>query len=336
MSAQQNGSETFVVFELAGTAYAVHSRRVQQMEMIEHITPVPNAPPAVEGVVFSRGRVVPAINLRVRFGFERIPFDPRTRLVVVDLSGRAVGLIVDTAREFIAIATDAIQPPNEAISGLSGKYLEGIATLGDRIILILNLDEVVNLAEIITGDQPSALGALIVKWGGEFFMATPAFDTRSELDGGMGQVREQAEQVTRAAAEITRIAEQVAQGAEAQVQSLDKAVGSANEMAALLKETTAQAESVATSTEELVSTVNEMAASIEQVTANTVNLASAVTQTATSIKQTSASIQNVTSTAQEMATSAQQVTAAMNEIASSVSSVSGAVPDSVFTVTRGL
>jgi purine-binding chemotaxis protein CheW len=153
MRDKENGSETFVVFELAGTTYAIHSRLVQQMEMIEHITAVPNVSPAVEGVVFSRGRVIPALNLRVRFGFERIPIELRTRLVVVNTNGRNIGLIVDTAREFASIAPGEIQPPNEAISGLSGKYLEGIATLGDRIILILNLDEVINLAEINVGDH---------------------------------------------------------------------------------------------------------------------------------------------------------------------------------------
>ena len=158
MSDQPKSSETFVVFELAGTTYAVPSRLVQQMEMIEHITPVPNAPPAVEGVVFSRGRVIPALNLRVRFGFERVPIDLRTRLIVIDVKGRAIGLMVDTAREFISIAAAAMQPPNEAISGLSGKYIESIATLGDRLILILNLDEVINLAEIILGDTQAGVG----------------------------------------------------------------------------------------------------------------------------------------------------------------------------------
>lgn len=159
MPDEQNGSETFVVFELAGTTYAVRSGLVRQMEMIEHITPVPNAPPAVEGVVFSRGRVIPAMNLRLRFGFERIPLEVRTRLIVIDIGERTVGLIVDSAREFISIPTAAIQPPNEAISGLSGKYLDGIATLAGRMILILNLNEVINVAEIIAGDQSSEFAA---------------------------------------------------------------------------------------------------------------------------------------------------------------------------------
>ena len=147
MSDTKNAGEPFVLFELAGTTYAVPSRAVQQMEMVEHITPVPNAPPFVEGVVFSRGKVVPALNLRRRFGLEKAQHDLRTRMVVIAASGRTVGLVVDTAREFLNIPPEAIKPPPEAVTGLSGKYLESIATLGDRLILILNVDEVLNFHE---------------------------------------------------------------------------------------------------------------------------------------------------------------------------------------------
>jgi purine-binding chemotaxis protein CheW len=143
----QSASEPFLLFELAGTTYGVRSQSAQHVELVEVITPVPNAPPAVEGVIFSRGQVIPAVNLRVRFGLEKKAHDLRTRLIVVNSRSRVIGLIVDSAREFISIPSSAIQPPNEAISGLKGKYLEAIATLGDRIILILNLDEVIDLAE---------------------------------------------------------------------------------------------------------------------------------------------------------------------------------------------
>ena len=153
MREEKGSAEPFIIFELAGTTYALPSRLVQQMEMTEHITPVPNAPAAVEGVVFSRGQVIPTVNLRTRFGFERIPFDLRTRLIVVSLGNRTVGFVVDSAREFLSIPTESIQPPNEAISGLSGKYLDGIATLEGRMILILNLEEVINVADIIGTDQ---------------------------------------------------------------------------------------------------------------------------------------------------------------------------------------
>ena len=141
-------TEPFILFELAGTTYTVRSHDVQQMEMVEHITPVPNAAPFVEGVVFSRGQVIPAVNLRLRFGFKAIPHDLRTRLIVVRVDERQVGLIVDTAREFVKIPTDAIQPPPETITGLSGRYLEGIVSLGERLVLVLDLNEVLNFADV--------------------------------------------------------------------------------------------------------------------------------------------------------------------------------------------
>lgn len=139
--------DTFILFTLAGTTYAVRTRDVQHMEMVEEITPVPNAAPAVEGVVFSRGQVVPVVNLRTRFGFERVASDLRSRLLVVHSAGRTVGLLVDSAREFARIAADAVKPPQDALTGLSGRYLEGIAIVDDRIVLVLDLTAVVEVAE---------------------------------------------------------------------------------------------------------------------------------------------------------------------------------------------
>ena len=135
-------AESYVLFELGGTTYAVPSRAVQRLEMVDQVTPVPNAPPFVDGVVFSRGRVVPAVNLRRRFGFDKIPYDMRTRLIVVAEADRSVGLIVDSAREFVNIPADAIQPPPESMAGTSGSYLAGIATLDEKVILILCVAEV--------------------------------------------------------------------------------------------------------------------------------------------------------------------------------------------------
>jgi purine-binding chemotaxis protein CheW len=141
-------AHTYILFGVAGTSYAVPSQRVQHMEMVEKVTPVPNAAHSVEGVVFSRGQVVPVINLRARFGFDRVPIDQRTRLLVVQHGTRHVGLLADEAREFITIGDASIQPPGDAIGNLSGRYLDGVATLGERIVLILNIGEVVDSSAI--------------------------------------------------------------------------------------------------------------------------------------------------------------------------------------------
>jgi purine-binding chemotaxis protein CheW len=142
-----NAVETLILFAVAGTTYAIRSGEVQHVEMVEHVTRVPNAAPFVDGVVFSRGQVVPAVNLRARFGFDRAPYDLRTRLIVVQAGGRLVGLIVDDGREFVRLPGTAIQPPQEALAGLSGRYVAGIATIKDRLVLVLDLEQLLNFAE---------------------------------------------------------------------------------------------------------------------------------------------------------------------------------------------
>jgi purine-binding chemotaxis protein CheW len=139
-------ARTYILFGVAGTTYAAPSRQVRHIEMIDEVTAVPNAPSYIDGVVFSRGQVVPVVNLRVRFGFERCARDIRARLLVVEAGGRTVGLMADEAREFITIPESAVQPPNASISGLSGNYIEGIATLDNRIVLILDVQDVIGVA----------------------------------------------------------------------------------------------------------------------------------------------------------------------------------------------
>ena len=150
MTRVETSHGSYILFTVAGTTYALPSGEVRHMEMIDDVTRVPNAPSFVDGVVFSRGQVVPVVNLRVRFGFERAAFDLRSRLIVVQSGSRLIGLVVDAAREFVAIPPDLIQPPNEALSGMSGRYVEAIASMRDRLVLILNLERILNFAEPLT------------------------------------------------------------------------------------------------------------------------------------------------------------------------------------------
>jgi purine-binding chemotaxis protein CheW len=140
-----NAAETYILFELAGAAYAVRSREVLHIDLLEHLTPVPNAAPAVDGVVFSRGQVIPALNLRVRFGFPREAPTARTRLIFLKSEERTVALIVDSAREFRTIADDAIRPIEETLTGVNGNYVRGVATVGERLVLLLDAAAVLRL-----------------------------------------------------------------------------------------------------------------------------------------------------------------------------------------------
>lgn len=133
-------TESFILFGLAGTTYAISSRYVSQMEMPGTITPVPNTPAYIEGLMFSRGQVIPVINLRQRLGFPKAGFDLSTRVIVIRYNDRIAGLIVDSSREYVNLPVNSIQPPPEFVTGLSGDYLGGIVKSGERVILVFNVE----------------------------------------------------------------------------------------------------------------------------------------------------------------------------------------------------
>ena len=152
-------AETYILFELAGSAYGVRSKDVLHIDMLEHITPVPNTSPAVDGVVFSRGQVIPALNLRARFGFPRVAHTPRTRLMFLRSEQRTVALIVDSAREFRSIPTDSIRPIEQTLTGVNENYVKGVAMVADRLVLLLDVAAVLQIDATATSTRDALLQA---------------------------------------------------------------------------------------------------------------------------------------------------------------------------------
>jgi purine-binding chemotaxis protein CheW len=120
-----------------GTTYAVPASHVHMVDMVDNVTRVPNAPPWVDGLMSVRGQVVPVVNLRRRFGFEPEPYTLETRLVVVNLDGRLVGLVADTAREFQNLPLDLLEPAPDALKSQGEDALAGILNHQGRLILLL-------------------------------------------------------------------------------------------------------------------------------------------------------------------------------------------------------
>jgi purine-binding chemotaxis protein CheW len=138
------GIGSYILFTVAATTYALPSGEVRHMEMIEDITRVPNAPSFIDGVVFSRGQVVPVVNLRARFGFERT-----VRLENALWSRRAHEACGRRSPRVRASRPTPFNRPTSA-DGMSGRYVDGIASVRDRLILVLNLDRILNFAEAQT------------------------------------------------------------------------------------------------------------------------------------------------------------------------------------------
>ncbi len=145
--ADKGTERQLVVFDLAGEVYGVDINSVREIIRMQAVTHVPNAPDFVEGVINLRGRVIPILDLRKRFGL-RVSEETRdSRVVVVDIAGQNIGIIVDAVIEVLRLAADAIEPASSLITTEDSYYLEGIAKLDGKLLILLDLDRVLSTDE---------------------------------------------------------------------------------------------------------------------------------------------------------------------------------------------
>ncbi|MBU5466756.1 chemotaxis protein CheW [Virgibacillus sp. MSJ-26] len=137
-----------IVFQLKDEEFAVSVQQVGGIERMLPITRVPQTAEFVKGVINLRGVVTPVIDLRKRFDIEEIPYDESTRIILVHLDDMEVGLIVDAANDVIDIPEDAIEPAPDVIGAVNVDYIDGVAKLDNRLLILLNLNCVLSNDEV--------------------------------------------------------------------------------------------------------------------------------------------------------------------------------------------
>ncbi len=143
----RTGELQVVVCELADERYGLDIAKVFEIIRHQPITAVPRSPSFVKGVINLRGRIIPVVDLRERFGMYGAEPTKETRIVVAESSTTRVGLIVDSVSEVLLVPADAIEPTPEVAAGSDAEYLRGIAKLGDRLVLLLELDGLFGIEE---------------------------------------------------------------------------------------------------------------------------------------------------------------------------------------------
>jgi len=128
-----------VVCELADEHYGLDIAKVFEIIRHQPITAVPRSPRFVKGVINLRGRIIPVVDLRERFGMPAVEPTKETRIVVAESATTRVGLIVDSVSEVLLVPTEAVEATPEVAAGADAEYLRGIANLGDRLVLLLEL-----------------------------------------------------------------------------------------------------------------------------------------------------------------------------------------------------
>ncbi|MCZ7603238.1 MAG: chemotaxis protein CheW [Melioribacteraceae bacterium] len=136
-----------VSFKVGREEFGIDILKVQEINRMLKITKVPNAPDFVEGVVNLRGRIIPVIDLRKRLKIESREHDNKTRIVVVDITGNTVGFIVDEVNEVLRIPKDIIENPPELVATVDSEFITSVAKLEDRIIILLDLDNLLKQDE---------------------------------------------------------------------------------------------------------------------------------------------------------------------------------------------
>ncbi|MDY6932659.1 MAG: chemotaxis protein CheW [Spirochaetota bacterium] len=120
--------------------YGIDILSVHEILKIADITRLPNVPSFIRGVINLRGHVIPVVDVRERFGFEKGEITDSTRIIVVETNDKLVGLIVDVVLHVVRLPQNNVDQPNELIEGVSEEFISGVGRVEDRLIVILSLD----------------------------------------------------------------------------------------------------------------------------------------------------------------------------------------------------
>lgn len=136
-----------VTFKLGNEEFALDILKVQEINRVVEITKVPKAPDFVEGVINLRGRVIPIVDIRKKFHLNIKEATKETRIIVVNIMNKTIGLIVDSVSEVLRISSSTIQPPPPLIAGLDSDYIKGVGKLDERLIILLDIDRIFTTGE---------------------------------------------------------------------------------------------------------------------------------------------------------------------------------------------
>lgn len=145
-----DGSQ-FLTFQLEDEEYGLEILRVQEIKGYSKITPLPNTPPEVKGVMNLRGAVVPIIDLRTRFGLRQAEYTRFTVIIVVTVRSKVVGLVVDAVSDVLNVGVQEVVPAPDLGAGVDTSFMTGMARTGERLITLLNVDRLVSLSAASDG-----------------------------------------------------------------------------------------------------------------------------------------------------------------------------------------
>jgi len=152
-SAVVTGGKEYLTFTLGNEEYGIDILKVQEIRRYEKVTHIVNAPEFIRGVINLRGVIVPIIDMRLKFNLGSAEFTPLTVVVILNVAGRVIGAIVDSVSDVVQLSADAIKPPPQFSAGLEVEFIEGLTSIDDRMVIIMDIEALMTGQDMALVDQ---------------------------------------------------------------------------------------------------------------------------------------------------------------------------------------
>ena len=142
----------YLSFGLGSENYAIDILKVQELRGYDAVTRIANAPEFIKGVVNLRGVIVPIVDLRIKFNLSEPVYNEFTVVIVLNIGKRVIGAVVDSVSDVVKLAESDIHPPPE-FGSFDARYLVGLATVGDSMLILLDIEKMLSSSEMALVDQ---------------------------------------------------------------------------------------------------------------------------------------------------------------------------------------
>lgn len=145
----------YLTFTLGGEVYGIEILKVQEIRSYEQATKIANTPDFIKGVINLRGNIVPIIDLRMRFNLSSVEYNEFTVVIVLNLGKRIIGIVVDSVSDVLALTSAQISPVPDLVASIDTKYLLGLATVEQQMLILLNIEQMMTSQEMALVDTVS-------------------------------------------------------------------------------------------------------------------------------------------------------------------------------------
>jgi purine-binding chemotaxis protein CheW len=149
---EESGRE-FLTFRLGAEEYGIEILKVQEIRGWEVPTAIAGTPEFIKGVINLRGTIVPIVDLRLKFGLEKVSYDEFTVVIILSVARRVVGIVVDSVSDVVTLAPQQIRPSPEFGAAVEARFITGLGTLGERMLVLADIERLMTSRDMQLVDQ---------------------------------------------------------------------------------------------------------------------------------------------------------------------------------------